>query len=138
MGYGLTLLQKDAWSFNPWSIILDMNTTSRVNSLNPFQIHQILMMTSRVYEHMAQINIRRTEFDSTETYCERALHYARLCEGKGEESLNGLLLRALYASHSLKIQQLKFADALIFAEEAYNYVAIAYNPVCFAHRNSHP
>jgi tetratricopeptide (TPR) repeat protein len=105
-----------------------MNTTSKVNNLTEFQIHQILMMSSLVYENMAQIYTLRNEFDLAEIHCERALHYARMYEGKGD-FYEALLLKALYAFHRLKLQQSNFADAFKFAEEAYNYVAIAYNPV---------
>lgn len=112
----------------PWSIILKMGTTSKVNNLIEFQIHQILMMSSIVHEQMVQIYILRNEFNLAETHCERALHYARMYEGKGT-FYEDLLLKALYASHRLKLQQSNFAEAFKFAEEAYNYVAIAYNPV---------
>jgi hypothetical protein len=41
-------------------------------------------MTSTVNENIASIYVHRNEFDLAETHCERALHYARLYEGKGE------------------------------------------------------
>eukprot|EP00596_Hydrurales_sp_CCMP1899_P007459 CAMPEP_0119051712 /NCGR_PEP_ID=MMETSP1177-20130426/73245_1 /TAXON_ID=2985 /ORGANISM="Ochromonas sp, Strain CCMP1899" /LENGTH=183 /DNA_ID=CAMNT_0007031023 /DNA_START=659 /DNA_END=1208 /DNA_ORIENTATION=+ len=67
-------------------------------------------------------------FELAESYCQQALSHARLYEGT-EEDKTDILCSALTVLYDLKIIQSNFVDALPFAEEAYNIVAITYNPV---------
>jgi hypothetical protein len=66
----------------PWSVILDLNTTSGVQNLEEFKVHHILGLLSTIIQSIATRNTSRYEFHLAETHCERALHYARLLAGK--------------------------------------------------------
>jgi tetratricopeptide (TPR) repeat protein len=77
---------------------------------------------------MGLIYIRRSQFDRAENHCQQALIFAKLYEGK-EELKTDLLCKALQTSYRLHRNQGNYDEALVFAEEAYNCVAIAYNPV---------
>jgi len=71
---------------------------------------------------------RRNEFNMAEDHCQRALSYARLYEGK-EEVKTDLLCAALIGLYEIYRDQGNFDKALILVEEAYNCVAVTYNPV---------
>jgi tetratricopeptide (TPR) repeat protein len=62
-------------------------------------------------------------------YFKRALDYAKLFEEKKEEEKPGLLCAALSAYSHLRSIQGKYDEAVAFAEQAYDIVAIFYNPV---------
>lgn len=75
---------------------------------------------------IAQICTCRNQFDIAENHCEQALIYARLYEGE-EKMKTGLLCHSLITY--LRKMQGNLEEGVNFAEEAYNCVAIAYNPV---------
>jgi tetratricopeptide (TPR) repeat protein len=112
----------------PWSTYLELDGTSRIGSLDIDQINNLYMLFSKTERSMGLIYKRRIQFDQSENYCQRAVHHARLFGGK-EDLKADLLCDALHTFYSLRIDQGHYDEALIFAEEAYNCVAIAYNPV---------
>jgi len=112
----------------PWSLKLDSNPTSRIDSLDKHQINSVLCLLSTTERSIATVLRKRNKFELAESYCQQALSHARLYEGI-EEQKNDLLRMALTQSYDLKLIQSNFVDALSFAEEAYDLVAIAYNPV---------
>jgi tetratricopeptide (TPR) repeat protein len=77
---------------------------------------------------MGSIHTNRNQFDRAKNHCQQALSYAKLYEGE-EELKTDLLCKALKVSYNFYIYQGNYDEALVFAEEAYNCVAIAYNPV---------
>jgi hypothetical protein len=72
--------------------------------------------------------MHRSQFHLVETHCQRGLSYARLYEGT-EDKKTDLLCGALRIFYHLRMLERNHADALIFAEGAYNCVTVAYNPV---------
>jgi hypothetical protein len=74
------------------------------------------------------IYIRRNQFDLPENHCQQALIFAKLCEGEKEDKTD-LVCSTLRLSYELHRIIGNYDEALIFAKEAYNCVAIAYNPV---------
>jgi tetratricopeptide (TPR) repeat protein len=112
----------------PWSAYLDSNRTSQIDSLDEDQINYTLAYFTQIERSMGAIYRRRNEFNMAEDYFQRALTYARLYEGR-EETKTGLLCSALTELYMIHRDQKKFDEALIFVEEAYNCVAITYNPV---------
>jgi tetratricopeptide (TPR) repeat protein len=112
----------------PWSLKLDSNSTSRIDSLDKDQINFVLFSLSTTERNIAIILRRKNEFVLAESHCQQALSHARLYEG-GEEDKIDLVCSALTAYYNLRAFQGNYIDALPFAEEAYNVVAIAYNPV---------
>eukprot|EP00596_Hydrurales_sp_CCMP1899_P009897 CAMPEP_0119052220 /NCGR_PEP_ID=MMETSP1177-20130426/73586_1 /TAXON_ID=2985 /ORGANISM="Ochromonas sp, Strain CCMP1899" /LENGTH=587 /DNA_ID=CAMNT_0007031719 /DNA_START=259 /DNA_END=2022 /DNA_ORIENTATION=- len=112
----------------PWSSQLDSNPTSQIDSLDKDQITTVLYLLSTTERNTAIILRRKYEFVLSESYCQQALSHARLYQGTEEIKID-LVCSILTAYYELRSFQCNFIDALSFAEEAYNLVAIAYNPV---------
>lgn len=77
---------------------------------------------------MGEIYVHRSEFVLAEDHCRRALYHAKLFEGK-EELKTDLLCDALRGLYEVQRDQGNLDEALILVEEAYNSVAIVYDPV---------
>jgi tetratricopeptide (TPR) repeat protein len=122
------ILEKVLDLLNPWSADLNFHSTSQIDNLDKDQVDHIVNLLSGVERKIGLIHINRSQFNQAEIHCQQALFYARLYEGK-EERKTDLLCEALGVYVNLRGTQGKFADAVIYAEEAYNLVAVAYNPV---------
>jgi hypothetical protein len=72
--------------------------------------------------------MHRRQLNLVENHCQRGLTCARRYEGT-EEKKADLVCEALTKFYSLRSDEGNCADALHYAEEAYNCVAVAYNPV---------
>jgi tetratricopeptide (TPR) repeat protein len=112
----------------PWSAYLDVSSSSHIGSLDKDQINHTLVHFSRTERNLGSSYVRRNQFDLAENHCQQALIFAKLYEGK-EELKTDLVCKALKTSYGLHRNQGNYDEALIFAEEAYNCFAIAYNPV---------
>jgi tetratricopeptide (TPR) repeat protein len=112
----------------PWSTYLDLNRPGHIGSLDKDQINHTLMYFSQVECNIATICKQRNQFDLAENHCQQALSYAQLFEGK-EEDKTQFVRSALKILYALRRDQGNYDEGLTFAEEAYNGVAIAYNPV---------
>jgi tetratricopeptide (TPR) repeat protein len=112
----------------PWLHLIDSNDTTSRNVLNRDQINQILDCSSSTERLMGCIYIQRNEMSKAEDYCQRALAHARRYEGDSENKADQLS-RALRQFYDLRKNQGNKTVAFMFAEEAYNCVAEAYNPV---------
>jgi tetratricopeptide (TPR) repeat protein len=121
-------LEKMLELLRPWSAYLDTDSTNQIDKLDKEQIEYLLITLSETELQIAFIHTRKSVFDEAENHGQRALFYARLYEGK-EERKTDLLCKALRVYINLRTSQEKHADAVIYAEEAYNLVAVAYNPV---------
>jgi hypothetical protein len=106
----------------PWTVKLKTNST-----MDRGRINEILSLLSQIKSNIATIHLLRNEFDMAESYCQQSLSHARLYEGEAEKT--DLVYNALKSSYSLHADKQNYADALFFAEEAYNLVATSYNPV---------
>jgi hypothetical protein len=96
--------------------------------LDKVQVNRILEISSTTEHIIASIYAQRYEFSVAENHCERALSQAKRHEGEANAFL---LLRAYTVYCELRRRQNNFTDAVTFAEEGYNSVAMAYNPVHF-------
>jgi tetratricopeptide (TPR) repeat protein len=112
----------------PWSPELGSNPISRIDSLDKDQINIVLCLLSTTERNIGTVLRLRTEFVLAESYCQQSLSHARLYEGTEEYKID-LVCNALKGMYGLRAFQDNFIDALPFAEEAYDLVAIAYNPV---------
>jgi tetratricopeptide (TPR) repeat protein len=92
------------------------------------QSNHILSGLAELENDVALIYMHRGQLNQAETHCKRCLTYSRLFKGTEDEEAN-LLFEAFYTFSELRQDEGNFADALILAEEAYNCVAVAYNPV---------
>jgi tetratricopeptide (TPR) repeat protein len=122
----LPLLKKRLELLAPWSV--DSDDAICMERLNKDQTNAILLMSSVIKNKIAFLFTRRNKFNLAESHCHEALSYARRYDGEEEEKANRLC-SAFTAYSILRNKQFDFVDAATFAEEAYNCVAIAYNPV---------
>jgi tetratricopeptide (TPR) repeat protein len=112
----------------PWSLCIDLDAANRVDSLNKNQIDEILEPLSDIEKIAAMIYQYRNQFVIAESHCQRAISYARRYNEEGETKTT-LLLDALTIYCELRIRQGDSEGGVQLAEEAYNHVAVAYNPV---------
>jgi hypothetical protein len=120
--------QKMLGLLKPWSINFDLNSTSRVNNLDKKQINHMLKVLSVTEGRMGDIQKRRNLFDSAGVHCQRAVSFGRLYDEEDKEKTK-ILCSALNIFYDLRATEGNYVDGLALAEEAYNCVAIAYNPV---------
>jgi hypothetical protein len=109
----------------PWLVSIDLDSTD-VNSLNVDQVNKILDLSSCSEQWMANLFKNKREYDRAENCCQRALSCALRYEGLRKTSL---LFNAYRRYCDLCRMQEDYTTAITWAEEAYNCVAIAYNPV---------
>eukprot|EP00596_Hydrurales_sp_CCMP1899_P004405 CAMPEP_0119037346 /NCGR_PEP_ID=MMETSP1177-20130426/5672_1 /TAXON_ID=2985 /ORGANISM="Ochromonas sp, Strain CCMP1899" /LENGTH=246 /DNA_ID=CAMNT_0006998515 /DNA_START=224 /DNA_END=960 /DNA_ORIENTATION=+ len=110
---------------SPWLIHLDSDASDRIDHLKEDEILYYLFETER---NMASIFMKRRQFDVTEGHCQRSLAYSRRFGREGIDKTT-LIFIALKAYFSLREHQGNYSDAVNFAEEAYNLVVSAYDPV---------
>jgi hypothetical protein len=127
-------LKKSLEILKPWSIYLDTNPTNQSNSLvcnneMPLcncKINTLLDYTSQANRTIGSYYVHKSQANLANSHLKLALSYARLYEGKVEDKARVLCL-ALWANAE---NRMSLEDrGRDFAEEAYNCVAIAYNPV---------
>jgi tetratricopeptide (TPR) repeat protein len=124
----LPLYEKVLDLLRPWCADLDSNSTGRIDSINKDQINKIFFLSAGTETNTALTKLHLSQFNEVETHCQRSLSYARLYEGTEDEKTD-LLVRALKVFYNLRKIERNYDEALIFAEEAYNCVAVAFNPV---------
>jgi tetratricopeptide (TPR) repeat protein len=77
---------------------------------------------------MAFVCLNRNQFDTAEEHLKRCLTYSRRYGIEGEEKIT-VIFECLRTFIKLRLKQGNLVDAVKLAEEAYDGVAIAYNPV---------
>jgi tetratricopeptide (TPR) repeat protein len=112
----------------PWTILIDPNDTSLTDVLNKEQTSLVLELLSTNGRDIAVVYTNRTEFNLAENHCQRALTSSKRYEGESEKKTE-LMNEALIAYGNLRLMERNYTDAAIFHEEAYDCVAVAYNPV---------
>jgi tetratricopeptide (TPR) repeat protein len=105
-----------------------LDVASRVDSLSKDQIDLILELLSDTEGSLGTIFTHQSHFDKSQNHHERALSYVRRYNEEGKTKTT-LLLKALSRYSQLRTIEGNYEDAVTLAEEAYNCVAIAYNPV---------
>jgi tetratricopeptide (TPR) repeat protein len=101
---------------------------SRDSSLAGDQINQILRLSSSTEYMTAIVHLHRNQLDRAASYFQRGLCFARMYEGEEAEKSN-LPCKTLRVYGNLQSMQGNLAAVVASAEEAYNYVAVTYNPV---------
>jgi hypothetical protein len=122
------LYEKMLGLLRPWSVDLDSNSTGRIDSISKDRFNEISFISATVENNVALIYIHRSQYNLVENHCQGGLDYARLYEGTEDEKAD-LLCEALGTFFQLRLCEGNYADALVFIEEAYNCVAVVYNPV---------
>jgi hypothetical protein len=110
----------------PWHVLIDSMDSSRIDVLNTDQVNTVLFNSSIAERNMGDGYTRRGEFNLAENHCQRALAHAKRYKG----GMKTTLMSEAYSAYSgLRTYQIDYKNAITFAEEAYNCVAEAYNPV---------
>jgi hypothetical protein len=113
---------------NPWMTNLDSDPSEGTNILSNEQQNSLLWQLHCTEQNMAVIAINRRQFDLAEGHCQRCLAYSRRYGSEGEEKIT-MIFQALKLCCSLQDYQVNYSDAIFFAEECYNLVVEAYDPV---------
>jgi hypothetical protein len=79
-------------------------------------------------QNMAAVTVRRRQFDTVEGHCKRCLVYLLRFFLEGEKKTTSIF-EALKSYCNLRQQQDNLLDASTFAEECYNLIVEAYDPV---------
>lgn len=125
-------LEKMSEVLRPWQIMLASGDTRQIltesndTCLTDFQVNRILHFSTDTEHFLADIYRNKNEWDRCENHCKLSLYYAR--QFKGEVKTN-LLAMAFTTYCEFKMNQFDYPNAVIWAEEAYNCVAEAHNPV---------
>jgi hypothetical protein len=113
----------------PWLLKLDQFDSSDKNKrLNDHQIFDVLYLSFRVEHGMAVDTMLNNQYDLTEGHCRRCLDYSKRLGKEGELKTTSIF-QALSMNSSFRQNQGRYSEAVSFAEEGYNLVVIAYDPV---------
>jgi hypothetical protein len=121
-------LERSLSILNPWIINLDPDCINGIDSLSKDQIETLLDELICTEHCMAMVTGNRRQFHAAEGHCRRCLAYSRRYELEGEKKTTSIF-EALRFYCTLRQLQGNLLDALIFAEECYNLVVEAYDPV---------
>jgi hypothetical protein len=128
-------LERSLSLLNPWLVQLDLDASNQIDSRNDRQMNHISEALNYVLEklffteqNMASVTIGRLEFDAAEGHCQRCLAISRRYGLEGEDKTTDIFT-ALVSYSNLREIQGDSSGAVAFAEEAYNLVVEAYDPV---------
>jgi hypothetical protein len=120
-------LERSLSLLNPW-FNMDSDPSEGINILSKEQQDSLLVQLFFTEQGMAKITINRRQFNSAEGHCQQSLAYSRRYGLEGEEKIT-LIFHALENYSYLRQRQGNYSDAVTFAEECYNLVVEAYDPV---------
>jgi hypothetical protein len=121
-------LERSLSLLKPWVINLDSDASNGMDSLNERQINYFVEQLYYTEHNMAKITMNKRQFDLAEGHCQRCLAYSRRYGLEGEEKIT-MIFQSLRLCCSLQERQGNYLDAVTFAEECYNLVVEAYDPV---------
>jgi hypothetical protein len=116
-------LERSLRLLNPYS-----DGNNGTDRLDEDQINRLLQTLCFTEQNMAAHTMNKRQFDAAEGHCERCLAYSRRYGLEGEQKTT-MILTALRTYCNLRNQQRDYSGALSFAEECYNLVVEAYDPV---------
>jgi hypothetical protein len=120
-------LERSLSLLNPYLIHLESDGSNGMDKLDESQIETILLCLIQTDQNMAAVCTNRRQFDMAEWHCQRCLEHCQLCL-EGEDKITSMF-SALKTLCSLREHQGDLSGALTFAEEGYNVVVEAYDPV---------
>jgi len=121
-------LERSPRYINPWLIHLDSDGSDGISGLSEEEKNHLLQMLFTTESNLCKLTEERRQFDVAEGHCQRCLAYAKRLGIEGEFKTN-MILEALTSCGDLRQRQDDFSSAVKYAEEAYNLVVEAYNPV---------
>jgi tetratricopeptide (TPR) repeat protein len=121
-------LERSLNLLDPWLIQLDLDASNRVDSRNDHRMNHILNKLYFVENNMAIVTMGRNQLDISEGHCQRCLGYSRRYGLEGAKKITHILI-ALNTYCDLRQRQRDYSGGVAFAEDAYNLVVEAYDPV---------
>jgi tetratricopeptide (TPR) repeat protein len=121
-------LEKSLHILSPWMDTIDSDATSQSNSITSIERNYLLKQSSILERRVAIVALNRNQFDVAERHSHRCLVNSRRFRIEGSEKTT-LIFQALSLHVHLRQNQGNFSGAVTFAEEAYNLVVDAYDPV---------
>jgi tetratricopeptide (TPR) repeat protein len=118
----LPYLEKRLQLLMRWSVLIDAEDTSC-----KWKINTLIYRLSETERCIARVHTHRTDFHLAENHYRKALSYSKRYNGSEDQA--PLLSHVYKGLCNLRSMQDNYVDAVNFAEEAYNCVAVAYNPV---------
>jgi hypothetical protein len=113
---------------NPWLLHLDSDALNRADIISNDQVIYLWQELYLTEQKIADVTINRDQYDVAEIHCQRCLTYSKKYIIKGEDK-SFATLAALRTIIDLRQLQDDSSGAVKFAEEAYNLVVVAYDPV---------
>jgi tetratricopeptide (TPR) repeat protein len=125
----LPYLERSLSLLNPYLIHLDSDVfNNRINGFDNNHIDALLRGLIFTEGNMASLTMARRQYDIAEGHCQRYLAYSRRYTLEGEEKTT-FIFEALRTYCTFRDCQGDDSGAVLFAEEAYNFVVEAYDPV---------
>jgi tetratricopeptide (TPR) repeat protein len=121
-------LERSLEILNPWLALYDSKKSNRIILLSDDLLNHLLDQLIRIEQNMAAITNDRKQSVAAEGHCQRCLAYSRRFGVEGEQKIT-FIFAALRAYCQLRQQQSDYLGAVNFAEEGYNLVVTAYDPV---------
>jgi tetratricopeptide (TPR) repeat protein len=121
-------LEQSLSLLDPWLIQLDLDANNGIDTCNDHRMNYILNKLYFVEQRMAAVTMGRNQLDISEGHCQRCLAYSRRYGLEGETKITHIFV-ALTTYCKLRQRQDGYSGAVAFAEEAYNLVVEAYDPV---------
>jgi hypothetical protein len=121
-------LEKSICLLSPWLGKLESDISDGIGS-DSVKNMEFLLEELQFSEHaMFSIAVYKNQFDEAEGHCQRCLTYSKRLGASGETKTT-CMFKAICAFSWLRRRQGDYSAAVIFAEEAYNLVVEAYDPV---------
>jgi hypothetical protein len=111
-----------------WVLHLDSYASNGIDTIDKNPINYLVEQLFYTELNMTVITMHRRQFVLAEGHCQRCLPYSRRYGLEGEKKVT-MIFEALKICCSFQIYQDNYSDALSFAEECYNLVVEAYDPV---------
>eukprot|EP00596_Hydrurales_sp_CCMP1899_P000637 CAMPEP_0119051946 /NCGR_PEP_ID=MMETSP1177-20130426/73392_1 /TAXON_ID=2985 /ORGANISM="Ochromonas sp, Strain CCMP1899" /LENGTH=536 /DNA_ID=CAMNT_0007031323 /DNA_START=481 /DNA_END=2089 /DNA_ORIENTATION=- len=121
-------IERSLHILSPWMDTIDSDATNQSNSLNSIETNCLLKLSYALERNMAIMALNRNQYDVAERHSHRCLVNSRRFRIEGEEKTTSIF-GALGLHVNLRQFQGDFSGAVTFAEEAYNLVVDAYDPV---------
>jgi hypothetical protein len=113
---------------SPWMVIIDSDASSQSNSISYENTEYLLETSIGLEHHLSSVALNRNQLDIAEMHCHQCLVNTRRLSVEGKEKIT-LIQSVLHTYIDLRQCQGDFSGAVSFAEEAYNLVVDAYDPV---------
>jgi tetratricopeptide (TPR) repeat protein len=121
-------LERSLSLLNPWLIHLERDAGNEIRSFTDFQMNQLLQRLHHMEKDLATIAMNRDQFDIAEGHCQRCFDYSQRYGLEGGQKTD-MIFQAFRNYSNLREKKGDCSGALSFAEECYNLVAEAYDPV---------